>query len=53
MIRALLSIKKFRKETDPVRTPLNVSDFARVPFAQPGHAGHELREPLPPLENEL
>ncbi len=44
--------QKFRKETDPVRTPLNVSDYARVPLLNPDMLVTSWREPLPPLENE-
>jgi uncharacterized protein YfaS (alpha-2-macroglobulin family) len=44
--------QKFRNETDPVRTPLNVSDFARVPLLNPDMLVTSWREPLPPLENE-
>ena len=43
---------KFRKEADPIRTPLNVSDFARVPLLNPDMLVSSWREPLPPLENE-
>jgi uncharacterized protein YfaS (alpha-2-macroglobulin family) len=44
--------QKFRKETDPIRTPLNVSDYARVPLLNPDLLVSSWREPLPPLENE-
>jgi uncharacterized protein YfaS (alpha-2-macroglobulin family) len=44
--------EKFRKETDPIRTPLNVSDYARVPLLNPEMLVSSWREPLPPLENE-
>ena len=44
--------QKFRKEADPIRTPLNVSDFARVPLLNPDLLVSSWREPLPPLENE-
>ena len=44
--------QKFRKEADPVRTPLNVSDFARVPLLNPKSLVTSWCEPLPPLENE-
>ena len=44
--------QKFRKEADPIRTPLNVSDFARVPLLNPDMLVSSWREPLPPLENE-
>ncbi|HEV7797082.1 MAG TPA: MG2 domain-containing protein [Pyrinomonadaceae bacterium] len=44
--------EKFRKETDPIRTPLNVSDYARVPLLNPDLLVSSWREPLPPLENE-
>ncbi|HEY6230591.1 MAG TPA: MG2 domain-containing protein, partial [Pyrinomonadaceae bacterium] len=43
---------KFRKEADPIRTPLNVSDYARVPLLNPDLLVSSWREPLPPLENE-
>lgn len=43
---------KFRKEADPMRTPLNVSDYARVPLLNPDALVSSWREPLPPLENE-
>ena len=43
---------KFRKEADPIRTPLNVSDYARVPLLNPNLLVSSWREPLPPLENE-
>ena len=43
---------KFRKEPDPIRTPLNVSDYARVPLLNPDMLVSSWREPLPPLENE-
>ncbi len=43
---------KFRKEAEPVRTPLNVSDYARVPLLNPNLLVTTWREPLPPLENE-
>ena len=42
---------KFRKETDIIRTPLNVSDYARVPLLNPDMLVSSWREPLPPLEN--
>ncbi|MDQ1729084.1 MAG: alpha-2-macroglobulin [Pyrinomonadaceae bacterium] len=42
---------KFRKEADPIRTPLNVSDYARVPLLNPDLLVSSWREPLPPLEN--
>ncbi len=44
--------KKFRAEEDVVRTPLNVSDYARVPLLNPDLLVSSWREPLPPLENE-
>ena len=44
--------QKFRKEADPIRTPLNVSDYARVPLLNPDMLVSSWREPLPPLENE-
>jgi uncharacterized protein YfaS (alpha-2-macroglobulin family) len=44
--------KKFRAEEDVVRTPLNVSDYARVPLLNPDQLVSSWREPLPPLENE-
>lgn len=44
--------QKFRKEADPIRTPLNVSDYARVPLLNPNLLVTSWREPLPPLENE-
>ncbi|MEP6569353.1 MAG: MG2 domain-containing protein [Acidobacteriota bacterium] len=44
--------QKFRKEADIIRTPLNVSDFARVPLLNPDMLVSSWREPLPPLENE-
>ncbi|MBC8030569.1 MAG: hypothetical protein H7Z16_10700 [Pyrinomonadaceae bacterium] len=44
--------KKFRAEADIVRTPLNVSDYARVPLLNPDQLVSSWREPLPPLENE-
>ncbi len=44
--------QKFRKEADPIRTPLNVSDYARVPLLNPDLLVSSWREPLPPLENE-
>ena len=44
--------QKFRKEDDPIRTPLNVSDFARVPLLNPKMMVSTWRETLPPLENE-
>ncbi len=43
---------KFRKEADPVRTPLNVADYARVPLLNPDLLVTSWREPLPPLEDE-
>ena len=44
--------QKFRKEADPIRTPLNVSDYARVPLLNPDLLVSSWREPLPSLENE-
>jgi uncharacterized protein YfaS (alpha-2-macroglobulin family) len=44
--------QKFRNEADPIRTPLNVSDYARVPLLNPDLLVSSWREPLPPLENE-
>lgn len=44
--------QKFRKEADIIRTPLNVSDYARVPLLNPDLLVSSWREPLPPLENE-
>jgi uncharacterized protein YfaS (alpha-2-macroglobulin family) len=44
--------QKFRKEADPVRTPLNVADYARVPLLNPELLVTSWRETLPPLEDE-
>ena len=44
--------QKFRKETEPTRTPLNVADYARVPLLNPDQKVKDWREPLPPLENQ-
>jgi uncharacterized protein YfaS (alpha-2-macroglobulin family) len=44
--------QKFRKEADSIRTPLNVSDYARVPLLNPDLLVSSWREPLPPLEEE-
>ncbi|HLN99210.1 MAG TPA: MG2 domain-containing protein [Pyrinomonadaceae bacterium] len=44
--------QKFRKESDPIRTPLNVSDYARVPLLNPDLLVSSWREPLPPLETQ-
>jgi len=44
--------QKFRNAADPIRTPLNVSDYARVPLLNPDLLVSSWREPLPPLENE-
>ncbi|HZE63077.1 MAG TPA: MG2 domain-containing protein [Pyrinomonadaceae bacterium] len=44
--------QKFRVEKEVVRTPLNVSDYARVPLLNPDLLVSSWREPLPPLENE-
>ncbi len=43
--------QKFRAEKEVVRTPLNVSDYARVPLLNPDMLVSSWREPLPPLEN--
>jgi len=43
--------QKFRNEAETVRTPLNVSDYARVPLLNPEMLVSSWREPLPPLEN--
>src|SRR5688500_11270620 len=42
--------QKFRKDEDPVRTPLNVADYARVPLLNPDMLVTSWREELPPLE---
>jgi len=39
--------QKFRKEAEVVRTPLNVSDYARVPLLNPDLLVTNWREPLP------
>ena len=44
--------QKFRPEKEVVRSPLNVSDYARVPLLNPDLLVSSWREPLPPLENE-
>src|SRR5437879_9851011 len=44
--------QKFRKETEPTRTPLNIADYARVPLLNPDQKVKDWREPLSPLENE-
>jgi alpha-2-macroglobulin len=44
--------QKFRKETEPTRTPLNVADYARVPLLNPDQKVSDWREKLPALENE-
>ena len=44
--------QKFRKESETVRTPLNVADYARVPLLNPDLLVTSWREPLPPLEEE-
>ena len=44
--------QKFRKEAEVVRTPLNVSDYARVPLLNPDLLVTTWREPLSPLEND-
>ena len=44
--------QKFRKEADIIRTPLNVSDYARVPLLNPDLLVSSWREPLLPLEKE-
>ncbi|MGH9883430.1 MAG: MG2 domain-containing protein, partial [Pyrinomonadaceae bacterium] len=43
---------KFRTRENVTRTPLNVSDYARVPLLNPNQLVSSWREPLPPLENE-
>ncbi len=43
--------QKFRKEADVVRTPLNYSDYARVPLLNPDLVVTTWREPLQPLES--
>ncbi len=42
--------QKFRKESETVRTPLNVADYARVPLLNPDLLVTSWREPLQPLE---
>jgi alpha-2-macroglobulin len=44
--------QKFRKESETVRTPLNVADYARVPLLNPDLLVTSWREPLQPLEEE-
>lgn len=44
--------QKFRPEKEVARTPLNVSDYARVPLLNPDLLVSSWREPLPPLDNE-
>ena len=44
--------QKYRKESAPERTPLNVADYARVPLLNPDQKVKDWREKLPPLENE-
>ena len=44
--------QKFRKESETVRTPLNVADYARVPLLNPDLVVTTWREPLQPLEEE-
>src|SRR5216684_634716 len=45
--------QKYRKESAPERTPLNVAtDYARVPLLNPEQKVKDWREKLPPLENE-
>jgi uncharacterized protein YfaS (alpha-2-macroglobulin family) len=44
--------EKFRKETEPTRTPLNIADYARVPLLNPDQKVKDWREKLPALENE-
>src|SRR5256886_12344699 len=44
--------QKFRNETEPTRSPLNVADYARVPLLNPDQKVKDWREPLPQLENE-
>lgn len=43
--------QKFRPEQTPLRTPLNVADYARVPLLNPDQLVKTWREPLPPLED--
>jgi uncharacterized protein YfaS (alpha-2-macroglobulin family) len=44
--------QKFRKVTEPTRTPLNVADYARVPLLNPDQKVSDWREKLPALDNE-
>ena len=44
--------QKYRKESAPERTPLNVADYARVPLLNPDQKVKDWREKLPALENE-
>ena len=44
--------QKFRKETEPTRTPLNIADYARVPLLNPDQKVKDWREKLPVLENQ-
>src|SRR5213079_800794 len=44
--------QKFRKETEPTRTPLNIADYARVPLLNPDQKVKDWREKLPALEHE-
>jgi uncharacterized protein YfaS (alpha-2-macroglobulin family) len=44
--------EKYRKEPESARTPLNVSDYARVPLLNPDQKVKDWREKLPALENE-
>jgi hypothetical protein len=44
--------QKFRKESAPERTPLNVADYARVPLLNPDQKVKDWREKLPPLDTE-
>ncbi len=44
--------QKFRAESAPLRTPLNVADYARVPLLNPDQLVSHWREPLPPLEDD-
>src|SRR5438046_5050095 len=44
--------QKFRKESAPERTPLNIADYARVPLLNPDQKVKDWREKLPLLEND-
>jgi hypothetical protein len=44
--------EKFRKETEPTRTPLNVADYARVPLLNPDQKVKDWREKLPALDHD-